>query len=159
MIILLIILIKICLILVLRHPLDLFMDRIGRKRIIYDRDGVNPYMIRYYLWRKPSEGKSYKNLFFHKILRSDSDEHLHSHPWNWSSFILWGFYKEELVSGKIKIWLPLSFRIRKAEFYHRLTLKKPVYSLFWHDVRKRDWDFLVDGEKVNWEKYLRERKL
>jgi len=40
------------------------------------------------------------NIFLHEISEADKDLHLHNHPWNFRSIILWGCYVELLKLGK-----------------------------------------------------------
>ena len=51
----------------------------NRKRIILDRVGKKPYLIRYYLFLKERTWFPF-NIFLHKFLQGDPDE-LHDHPW------------------------------------------------------------------------------
>ena len=162
---------------------DKFMVKRGRKKIIFDRDGTSEYMIRYYLWRKsdPENNKRGSNLFLHKIIRSDSDNHLHDHPWDWATFLIKGSYIEILptanflkpehadegeldVLGNVKhtyymIRNRFTMRKKSANDYHQIKLvdDRPVWSIFWHGKRTQDWGFFVNGEKVYWKTYLQER--
>ena len=77
---------------------------LSRKRIIYDRDGVSPYMIRHHLiFREKSDHlernvKVPFNAYLHKILLSD-EPILHDHPWSWGTFIISGGYWEHTPKG------------------------------------------------------------
>lgn len=57
-----------------------------RKRVIYDRDGGDPYLVRYYLFLKDRKDFPF-NLTLHKVLVSDEPV-LHDHPWNWGALLL-----------------------------------------------------------------------
>ena len=63
-----------------------FLENRGRMRVIYDRDGQQPYMYRYYLCFKDKLSESEDaypipfNLMIHKICQSDPDD-LHDHTW------------------------------------------------------------------------------
>lgn len=155
---------------------DKIMDKAGRKRIILDRDNKSEYMIRYYIWRKRDEDNKKSNLFIHKIMRSDSDNHLHNHPWKWATFLIKGSYIEILPDNdffvnhkkeELDIWgdIPftykrkrkwLTFRRNHAKDYHQLKLinDKPVWTIFWHGKRHQDWSFYVEGQPVQWKEYL-----
>ncbi len=50
------------------------------------------HFLRYRLFSCP-----WLRLYVHKILVSDYDEHLHTHPWNFFSFILKGGYRQEVL--------------------------------------------------------------
>ena len=68
------------------------LERVGRKRIIYDRVHNEPYLERYYLFLK--ERKSFPfNVFLHKFLKGDPDD-VHDHPWPYATLILRGGYWE-----------------------------------------------------------------
>ena len=89
-----------------------------RKRVIVDRTGDNPYMIRYHLiFREKSEHMEENvtvpfNAYLHKILLSD-EPILHDHPWDWGTFIISGGYYEHTPEGTF--WRrPGSWRTKKA---------------------------------------------
>jgi len=149
--------------------LDKIMEEIGRKRVILDRDGKEPYMIRYYLWRKGGEGKG-ANLFLHKILKSDEDEHLHDHKWPFKTFILKGSYIEEVYSHTefdknenskkiVTRKIPkkrFSYISRKNTHYHKLEIPndEPTWTLFWHGKSTKSWGFLTNEGSIDWKEYL-----
>lgn len=114
-----------------------------------------------------SEGRVGIGARIHEILRSDSDRHLHDHPW-WSiSIILEGGYRE---------WMPLHAHqdfSRDAEFLyyvdrkpgdivfreasdrHRLELLNgPAKSLFIMGPWEQDWGFYLPEGKMYWKEYL-----
>lgn len=103
-----------------RFLLEAIVERwqlLGAPRVIYDREGVDPYLSRYYILGRPTmpDGSyafdKYGNmlpgavssrhgdnfgLYIHKFHRSDEDHALHNHPWQWAaSLILAGGYREE----------------------------------------------------------------
>lgn len=72
----------------------------GRKLVIYDRDGLDPYLTRYYLAYPDGEIRKKTglredipfNTFLHQFMRSDDDV-FHTHPWMWyHTVILKGGY-------------------------------------------------------------------
>lgn len=99
-------------------------------------------------------------VFLHKFYASDSDRHLHNHPWEWAkSLILKGSYQEEKAYGIDNF---VFFRkpgdvnsITKLD-YHRVTLcnNEPVYTLFVAGKRTQSWGFSVDGVHVPWQDYV-----
>ena len=96
----------------------LFKDR---KRIIFDRGGTIPYLVRYYVFLKDRKNFPF-NITLHKVLESDEPQ-LHDHPWDWGALILKGGYWEHTPQGKF--WRgPGSLRFRKAEDLHWLELAK-----------------------------------
>ncbi len=146
------------------------LEKIGRKRIVLDRQSNQPYLIRYYLFLK-DRGKFPFNIFLHKFLKGDPDD-VHDHPWPYCTLILKGGYFEYVprfdIEGK-KIgedcfWRgPGHFRICKANSFHRIELKPGVtaWTLFMPGPHRREWGFLVGkGKNQRWiqhEQYLRER--
>jgi len=141
-----------------------FLERIGRKRIIMDRDGKSPYLVRYYIFLKEREKFPF-NVFLHNFLRSDPDD-LHDHPWPWATLILKGGYWEwipvfreeiedafagvntstENIIGERKVWRGAwTFRSNIAESYHRIELEPGVdcWTLFMTGKRIREWGFLT----------------
>lgn len=70
-----------------------WLEKIGRKRIVYDRVSEEPYLERYYLFLKDRGEKFPFNIFLHKFLKSDPDD-VHDHPWSYFTIILKGGYYE-----------------------------------------------------------------
>lgn len=143
------------------------LDRLGRKRIVYDRIDNEPYLERYYLLLKDRDRFPF-NIFLHKFLKSDIDD-LHDHPWPYATLILKGGYWEWLPQfnskgekiGEVAVWRkPGSFRWARANSYHRIELDPDVecWTLFMPGMKQRDWGFLVKNHWVQWEQYLKNRK-
>ena len=143
------------------------LERLGRKRIVYDRIDDQPYLERYYLFLKDRDNFPF-NIFLHKFLKSDIDD-LHDHPWPYFTLILRGGYWEWVPQfnaegrkvGEIAKWrAPGHFRFCSAETYHRIELDPGItaWTLFIPGPKKRDWGFLVKNRWVQWEQYLKNRK-
>jgi hypothetical protein len=143
------------------------LEKMGRKRIVYDRVDNEPYLERYYLLFRERERFPF-NVFLHKFLKSDPDD-VHDHPWPFATLILRGGYWEwrphfnsagEKV-GELAKWCgPGSFRTASAQTYHRIELDPAVtcWTLFMPGPKQRDWGFLVRNKWVQWEQYLKQRK-
>lgn len=133
------------------------LDKIGRKRTIYDRDGKIPYLDRYYVFLKDRNRFPF-NITLHKVMVSDEPV-LHDHPWGYATLILKGGYWEHIplrnettggVVGSTRVWRgPGHFRIRSADDLHWLELEKdeagneiPCWSLFFMGKKKKEWGFL-----------------
>ena len=108
---------------------------LSRKRIIYDRDGISPYMIRHHLiFREKTDHlernvKVPFNAYLHKILLSD-EPILHDHPWSWGTFIISGGYWEHTPKGTF--WRgPGYIGFRKSTDKHSLKLKdnRPAWTI------------------------------
>lgn len=97
----------------------------------------------------------------HCILRPDTDDHLHDHPWEARTIILRGAYWEELEGGDGEWRQPGDTkRVRYGEF-HRIGWVEPrdedegVYTLFFTWGYIGTWGFKVNGVKVPWRDYLK----
>ena len=143
-----------------------WLDKLGRKRIVMDRQCDEPYLERYYLFLKDRKTFPF-NVFLHKFLKGDPDD-IHDHPWPYATIILKGGYYEwvgEFNSqgkkiGEIRKWRgPGHFRICSATSFHRIELKEGIecWTLFMPGPHKRDWGFLVNNNWVQHEQYLKER--
>lgn len=126
--------------------LSKFMEMIGRRRVITDRSGRVPYLIRYYIFLKDRKKFPF-NITLHKVLVSDEPK-LHDHPWNWGALILAGGYWEHTPEGKF--WRgPGHIRFRKADDLHWLELAKdkdgneiPCWSIFYMGRKQKEWGFV-----------------
>jgi hypothetical protein len=144
-----------------------FLIKIGRQRIVMDRQSNEPYLERYYLFLK--ERKSFPfNVFLHKFLKSDPDD-VHDHPWPYATLILKGGYYEWVPQfngknekiGELAIWRgPGSFRLSRADSYHRIELDPSItcWTLFMPGPQKREWGFLVKNKWIPNEQYLTQKK-
>lgn len=138
--------------------LSKFMDKLGRRRVITERDSNIPYLIRYYVFLKDRKNFPF-NITLHKVLVSDEPT-LHDHPWSYATFIIAGGYYENTPKGRF--WRgPGHFRYRKASDLHYLELdrdaqgnEKPCWSLFFMGRKAGAWGFLKDGEWIHNEQYL-----
>lgn len=111
-----------------------------------------PYLERYYV------GQLFGVTFYlHRFVSSDSERHLHNHPWsNGASIILSGSYVEEVVldmtgadpSGvltekRLKSW----FNRVDGNHFHRIHDAAPgTWTLFMHGARER----LPNGKPKGW---------
>ena len=153
------------------------MDKLGRRRVIRDRESKQPYLIIYYVFLKDRKKFPF-NITVHKVLKSDKPV-LHDHPWNWGAMIVSGGYWEHIpvisqegnVVGSTKEWRgPGHIRFRKAKDLHWLELEKdpegneiPCTSIFFMGRKCKEWGFVdwIQFQGYRWihnEKYLRENK-
>ena len=139
------------------------MQRLGRHRVIMDRQSDEPYLERYYVFLKDRTWFPF-NIFVHKFLKSDPD-HLHDHPWPYFTLILKGGYyewvpyydKDNNKMTEICKWRgPGHFRICKATSYHRIDLNPAVtaWTLFMPGPQKREWGFMVRNKWIHNTDYL-----
>ena len=143
------------------------LERVGRKRIIMDRQSNEPLLTRYYLFLKERRHFPF-NIFLHKFHKGDPGD-VHDHPWPYFTLILAGGYYEWLpvfnsIGQKIseyRLWRgPGHFRFCGATSYHRIELKEGVtpWTLFMPGPHKREWGFLVKNKWIPNGQYLEERK-
>ena len=125
-----------------------------RHRTIYDRDGVTPYMERYYILFKDRPRWFPLNITLHKICKSDLPI-LHDHPWGYMTIILKGGYIEHTKYARF-LRGPGHIRFRNANSYHWLEVLEgvPSWSLFFMGKKQRDWGFLKDSEWMEAEEYI-----
>jgi hypothetical protein len=142
------------------------LERLGRKRIVMDRQENEPYLERYYIFLKDRKHFPF-NVFIHKFLKSDPDD-VHDHPWPYATLILKGGYYEwtPVFDGKGKkiaetcTWRgPGHFRVCSATSYHRIELDPDVtaWTMFMPGPQKREWGFLVNNKWVHNDTYLTEK--
>lgn len=122
------------------------------------------YLRRWRLFECPLFG-----IYFHKIYRPDRDRDLHDHPWPFVSFVLKGFYEEELpcpgnncgYGYHIHINYVRWFNKKKATDSHRIKAiqakKLPVWTLVLRGRRCRVWGFHTKDGWVPWNEYLEGR--
>lgn len=103
----------------------------------------DPYMLRW--WVIPRN--RIFNIYLHRVLRSDSDEALHDHPWvNMSLVLEEGYIEHRIRDGGIHMRsevAPGSGRFRLPSTAHRLELHegKPALTLFFTGPVVRSWGF------------------
>jgi hypothetical protein len=142
------------------------LERMGRKRIVMDRQSNEPYLERYYVFLKDRKLFPF-NVFLHKFLKSDPDD-VHDHPWPYATLILKGGYYEWLPQfdhnghkiAEICVWRgPGHFRVCSADSFHRIELDPNVecWTMFMPGPQKREWGFLVNNNWIQHEKYLESR--
>jgi hypothetical protein len=113
------------------------------------------------------------NLYLH-VFHSSDDEELHDHPWDFTTFILWRGYLEEVPLYPIydhtyhdkemgrrqkRVWPGMVLR-RRAEWRHRVVLvnDKPAVTMLWVSKKRREWGFFgKDGKWTQWEQRHKER--
>ena len=141
--------------------------RLGRYRVIMDRQDNEPYLERYYLFLKDRKRFPF-NIFLHKFLKGDPDD-VHDHPWSYATLILKGGYYEWIpqfnsdgtMSCEVRKWRgPGHFRICSSSSYHRIELAVGVtaWTLFIPGPKRCDWGFLVKDQWVQHEQYFQLRK-
>jgi len=143
------------------------LDKMGRKRIIMDRQDKEPYLERYYVFLKDRKWFPF-NVFLHKFLKSDPTDP-HDHPWAYATLIIKGGYWEwipqfnsagEKVS-EVPLWRgPGSFRISKADSFHRIEVEPNIecWTLFMPGPKKREWGFIKKNQWIKHDEYFEDMK-
>ena len=145
------------------------MNKLGRYRLIPDRQTGEDYLHRYYLFLKDRKWFPF-NVTLLKIVRSD-DPIMHDHPWSYMTVVLKGGYWEHTpifnnegkMFAEFQTWRgPGSIIKRGAGEYHWLELDEsvgPATTLFFMGRQQREWGFLVQTKKglhrwIKWTDYL-----
>ena len=145
---------------------DIF-EKLGRKRIIMDRQCDEPLLTRYYLFLKDRKWFPF-NIFVHKFHKGDPGD-VHDHPWPYFTLILAGGYYEWVpqfnlngtMSCQVRKWRgPGHFRFCSATSYHRIELKPGVtpWTMFIPGPHKREWGFLVNNKWIHNDEYLYDKQ-
>lgn len=124
-----------------------------RHRLIPDRhDASLPYLSREYIFGSPT---SWAFLAVHFIHKSDSDAHLHSHPFHYLACQLGGLMYEVQPDGVHRRTAGY-LRVRRRSSLHRLILPQgEVVSIFLGFGRSGSWGFAVDGRIIDHKDYLK----
>lgn len=143
---------------------------------------LNGYMERYWVV-KPSKYIPFASRIHH-ILRSDTDRHLHDHPWYYMTIILRGgyyevtyatyedtlkyfydrrykiFYGDDGIRYKQRWYGAGSVIMRKPGSWHRLVVPEgqTAWTWFFTSRKKQDWGFMTDSGKVLWRNYFKDYK-
>jgi hypothetical protein len=170
----------------MRSFLRWLVSHMSSPRVIYDREGKSPYLSRYYIIGRPymADGSEpidrFGNpkpeaifpktlgfaIYLHKFHRSDDDNALHNHPWEWArSLILAGGYSEErrepdretVVRRTIRPgdWVKIN-----ADHFHRVDLlEDDSWSFFIAGPKTSDWGFWeresgASGPTIPWREFI-----
>lgn len=142
------------------------------------------YLRRWFLYPRDKDfgkNKGKGRLYLHKFYRGDEDEHMHDHPWPFTSFLLWRGYWEETpyVQGdpalstaesvrsmilrepntwetRRYVYYPMFSTLRRpATHKHRVILSgtKPVWTIVKTGVKERSWGFWIKNKLCPWRQY------
>lgn len=90
---------------------------------------------------------------YHHILDDDRQPDLHDHPWDFTSMLLTGGYRETTTAGTTEHWAP-TVVVRDAEEPHRLELLDgPMWTLVATGPARRRWGFHTGDGWVHWSRY------
>jgi hypothetical protein len=122
------------------------------------------YLVRYRLhgWMPDAQERTPCSVYLHNILRADSDDAPHTHPWEWfQSTILHGGYTEERGANAIQVGYAEgdTNSFDSVREYHRIVGVQPdTWTLVVVGPKAASWGFMVPGRGlVPWRDRLRER--
>lgn len=106
----------------------------------------------------------YDHVRLHWINQPDADRELHNHPFKYRTFILRGWYEEEVGSPGLPRYTPRYRSVRKGDTaagggYHRIAGVSPggVFTLFFMGKDTGEWGFLVNGKHVTSKEFFKLR--
>lgn len=104
-------------------------------------------------------------VYVHQICQSDLDKDMHDHPWNYTSLILKGIYREAsrlfpyFDETRNTINSSCDLVSHRAEDAHQLTLLTPeVWTLVFTSGRNRVWGYRLSDNSWMDHKTYRKRK-
>lgn len=141
--------------------LERILDRLFRKLEVHsgcdNADSSTPLYLKRWFLLDYSETKSRPAILLHKFVRSDPDNALHDHPWEFVSFMLWNGYVEQTEKGFERIKAGRVIH-RTAHDKHRVHVDKPAWSLVITGPKEKSWSFFPEtGGKVPWREFLAEK--
>lgn len=117
-----------------------------RRDVIELADG--PYMERFHLLRGRRQ-----SIRLHHLLTDDPDRDLHDHPWDFTSLLLTGAYRETTPDG-VTVHEAPAIVTRRAEELHRLELLDgPMWTYVVCGLVRRPWGFMTAAGWVPWQRY------
>ncbi|MEO0033840.1 MAG: hypothetical protein RIS94_3598 [Pseudomonadota bacterium] len=95
------------------------------------------------------------NVYLHEFRKSDDDRALHDHPWDSTSVILFGRYREHLPGGISLVRRAGDVVTRTAEQLHRVELEpgETCITLFITGPKVREWGFQCPQGWVHWQDF------
>lgn len=148
----------------IKSSLDSLMNRLNRKEIMINAN-LEPYLIRYILYGKKNNGKTYRGrgLYIQKLVDSDF-KHARDYPWNWGRFVFKGQFIElvrnndaSIRVSKVKRFQMLYGISSRRAAVHRIVNNKNAWMFFWHGKYKHHWGFWINknNKKIYWREYLK----
>lgn len=131
----------------LKYLLDIAASR--KPDFVIQRSG-RPYLSRWHIIPRNPDF----NVYLHHIEQDDLDRALHDHPWDNTTIVLSGSYREVTPLG-------LQFRTagdivhRQAEDAHRLVVGDgDAWTLFITGPKRREWGFHCPKGWVQWQDFV-----
>lgn len=127
-------------------------------RLIHDPDTGDLYLRRWPLITTP-----WFEIKLHHIVRPDAGRDMHDHPWWFISFVLRGWYQEEVpfsywgsALSRTRLRFIRWFNHKPATGLHRIVSipDRGVWTLVCCGPRRREWGFMRGSIWVDWRTYL-----
>lgn len=139
---------------------------------LYDTKG-NLYMARWALIRTGTKASKwlsrltfgrYDHVRLHQIMQPDADRERHNHPFNYRTFILLGWYVEEVIENgkpKLRVLGRGNTVATKNSHFHRIDRVSDygVTTLFFMGKDNGRWGFDVDGAFIESRKFFKLRRI
>lgn len=169
----------------MRRILSWLTSKLDPPRVLASRDGLSPYLSRWYLTPSPrmSDGSwpwtpgggprdgivwpmREFGIYLHQFHRGDDDTDLHNHPWRWAvSIILAGGYIEERRTADdhvdVRTVRPGRINIIRASDFHRVELlERDAWSFFIAGPKFSSWGFWNRTTKrfLPWRQFIEQRR-
>lgn len=110
-------------------------------------------------------GGDYDHVRLHWIKRSDYDRELHNHPFNYRTFILGGWYKEDRLDFRGREYTTVYTAGDTVgmgmQCWHRITQVSEggVFTLFCMGKDCGEWGFLVNGSYTPSKEFFKLRRI
>ena len=108
----------------------------------------NPYLERYFI-QEDEQGRQH---WLHRFLRNDSERHVHSHPWDAVSHVLFGSYTEQVKEndGLMFYYVYLageSNSIPKNKLHRIVEVEQYTWTyMIVEPSREEEWFFIDDND-------------
>lgn len=114
-----------------------------------------------YLTRWHLISTQWLSVYVHRLDGPDPDRHMHNHPWKALVLVLRGSYSQQTIRpGGIAYRYTEHSPLRPnhlGEHYHKIVSLRPgtITLCICGPRQARGWGFLVNGEHMDWEAYVR----
>jgi hypothetical protein len=118
---------------------------------IISQDGV----LHFRRWRILST--PWFGVYLHRIYHHDCDLHMHTHPWDFVSWVISGRYIERLLRNSETSYVARrrwSWAKRLTTDSHQIVdIKAPTTTIVFTGPRHDSWGYNIDGEIVDHQEY------
>lgn len=135
------------------HLVNWLINKLFLVKEIRSKEGV----LHFQRWRFFTS--PWLRIYLHKICRSDEDKHLHTHPWNFISFILKGGYNQLFCADldflpSIQIFERFNIVHMNRYDGHQITLSHtPTWTLVFAYGGYKDWGYFTERGYIDHKNY------